>query len=391
MPRAVIALGLVSLCMDASSELIHSLLPLFMVGTLGASVTLVGLVEGLAEGTASFVKVGSGAFSDWHGRRKPLAVLGYGLGAASKVLFPLATSVGFVFAARFIDRIGKGIRGAPRDALVAEVTPPALHGRAFGLRQALDSTGAVVGPLAASALMLAFAGDFRTVFWFALIPAWVSVAVLVFGVHEPAPGRAPARESRVTAIAVTGWRALPTPFWLLLGVVACFGLARYGEAFLILAAEEGGLSAGAAPLAYALMSAVYAASAYPAGHWSDAWGRTRLLAAGLVVLALADVVLGLAKTPALVLLGAALFGLHMGLSQGLLAALVADVAGAQARGLAFGLYNAMSGLAVLVASLGVGAIWTQAGRGAAFALAAGLALVAAGALLLWARRYRAPA
>lgn len=358
-PQSVWALGFVSLFMDASSELIHCLLPVFMVSSLGATVLAVGLVEGVAEATALIVKVFSGTLSDYFGRRKGLTVLGYGLGALSKPLFAVAGTVHAVLAARFIDRIGKGMRGAPRDAMVADLTPEAIRGAAYGLRQSLDTVGAFIGPLLAMSLMLAWAGDFRKVFWFAAVPAAFSVFLLIFGVHEPKSSETSGRVR--VSIRWPMLKRLGKPYWLVVMVGAVFTLARFSEAFLILRARQVGLSDAFAPAVFVLMNVVYALSAYPAGHLSDHVDRRSLLAAGLVVLIGADLALAWAGGLALTALGVALWGLHMGLTQGLLATMVAAAAPADLRGTAFGFYNLASGVAMLVASSLAGLLWVKMG------------------------------
>ena len=378
-PRGVWMLGLVSLFMDISSELIHSLLPVFMVTSLGASALMVGVVEGVAEATALIVKVFSGTLSDYIGKRKGLTVLGYGLGALSKPLFALALSVPWVFAARFMDRIGKGIRGAPRDALIADLAAPEIRGAAYGLRQSLDSVGAFAGPLLAVVLMLLWAGDFRTVFWFAVIPAAISVLILVFGVQEPAaaaPGRRPA-----SPVAWRTLRELGREYWWVVGAGAVFTLARFSEAFLILRAQQLGLADTFAPLVLVVMNVVFAASAYPLGRLADRASHNLLLGLGLVVLVAADLVLAQAQGLAGVAIGVMLWGLHMGMTQGLLATMVANAAPAQLRGTAFGFFNLMSGIAMLVASVLAGLLWDTLGAavtfycGAAFAVTALILLV----------------
>ena len=382
-PRGIWMLGFVSLFMDLSSELIHGLLPVFMVTSLGATALAVGFVEGIAESTALIVKVFSGALSDRLGKRKALAVIGYGLGALSKPLFALAPGVGWVLAARFTDRIGKGIRGAPRDALVADLAAPEIRGAAFGLRQSLDTVGAFLGPLLGVGLMLLWAGDFRTVFWFAVIPAVIAVLLLVFGVEDalPATGR-PAPAVRI------GWRSvheLERAYWLVVVLGAVFALARFSEAFLILRAQQQGLPDSFAPLVLVIMNLVYTATAYPAGRLADRLSPLKLLAAGLAVLVAADLVLAFAGGLAAVACGIALWGLHMGLTQGVLATMVADAASARLRGTAFGIFNLASGVAMLVASVLAGFLWDQLGAattfyaGAAFsALALGLTLALPG-------------
>jgi MFS family permease len=373
------ALGFVSLLMDISSEMIHSLLPLFLVGTLGVSVLAVGVIEGVAESTALVVKVFSGALSDWFGRRKPLAVLGYAMGALTKPVFALATGAGMVVAARFIDRVGKGIRGAPRDALVADLTPPAQRGAAFGLRQSLDTVGAFVGPLLATALMLLWANDIRAVFWVAVVPGVLAVLLLVVGVREPvaqAPARAPVNPIRRAALA-----RLDSAYWQVVALGALFTLARFSEAFLVLRAQELGIAMAWVPLVMVLMNIVYAGAAYPFGALADRMSHRRLLGWGLAVLVAADVVLAAASGWPALLAGVMLWGLHMGMTQGLLAAMVADTAPADLRGTAYGFFNLLSGVAMLLASVTAGALWQAFGSaftfgaGAAFAGLTGLVLL----------------
>jgi MFS family permease len=379
-PRTVWMLGLVSLCMDASSELIHSLLPVFLVGTLGASPAVLGLVEGVGEATASITKVGSGWLSDHLRRRKLLAVAGYGLAALSKPLFPLAGSAGAVLAARFIDRLGKGIRGAPRDALVADVTPPEVRGAAFGLRQGLDTAGAFLGPVLAMALMALLANDIRAVFWWALAPAVLAVVLLLAGVEDPKGDQPPA-----AARPKLGWREfrrLPRALWVVVLVGAVFNLARFSEAFLVLRAKDAGLALGLTPLVLIAMNLVYALSAAPAGRLSDRIDRRLVLGAGLLVLIGADLVLAFAGgSLAGAFVGVGLWGLHLGLTQGLLSAMVADAAPADARGTAFGLFNLVSGLAFLAASSAAGLLWQGPGPAATFVAGAALAAAALAGLL----------
>jgi MFS family permease len=384
LPPGIWALGLVSMFMDVSSELVHSLLPVFMVTALGASMVTVGVIEGFAEATASFTKAFSGAISDYFGKRKLLVVLGYGLGAIAKLMFPLAPTIGWVFTGRFLDRIGKGIRGAPRDALIADITPPEQRGIAYGLRQSLDSVGAFVGPLLAIAFMTILGNDIQSVLWIAVVPAFVAVAILVAAVHEPdrvKPGsgsRAPLRWSVVTR--------LPRRYWLITLLGAVLTLARFSEAFLVLRAQDVGIALHYVPAVMVVMSAVFALAAYPAGAMADRFSRKKLLIAGLFVLVGADIVLALADSPPLALLGAALWGLHMALTQGLLSVLVADAAPAELRGTAFGLFNLFSGGALLLASVIAGSLWAVLGPPATFLAGALFAGVATVGLLL----YRSP-
>ncbi|MFG1381171.1 MFS transporter [Xanthobacter versatilis] len=374
-PRTVWALGFVSMFMDISSEMIHALLPLFLTATLGASVAMVGLIEGIGESTAAVVKVFSGYLSDRLGRRKPLILLGYGLGAASKPLFALAGAPGLVLAARFADRIGKGMRGAPRDALVADVTPPEIRGRAYGLRQALDTTGAFVGPLLAIALMALLADDMRAVFWFALIPAGLAVACVVLGVEDRASPQE-AAEPR-PPVRLADLRQLDRAFWGVVAIGVVFTLARFSEAFLVLRAHDEGLPLALAPLVLVTMNAVYALGAYPAGAWSDHAPPQRLLLAGMGVLIAADLLLAFGPGLSGTLLGIALWGVHMALTQGLFAKLVAQNAPAALRGSAFGLFNLATGIAMLAASLVAGLLWEEYGAAATFIAGAALACIAA--------------
>jgi MFS family permease len=365
--------------MDVSSEMIHSLLPVFLATGLGTSVLAIGLIEGAAEATALIVKVFSGAWSDWLGRRKPLAVLGYGLGAASKPLFALATTAGMVLGARLIDRIGKGLRGAPRDALVAELVPPQQRGAAYGLRQSLDTVGAFTGPLLAIGLMLLWANDFHAIFWVAVIPAVLSVALLAFGVHEPG---APPVTRRVNPIQRERLRQLHAPYWWVVGIGALFTLARFSEAFLVLRAQQGGLPIAYAPLVLIAMNVVYALGAYPFGKLADTISHRKLLALGVAVLVLADGALAAANRGPLLWAGIALWGLHMALTQGLLAAMVADTSPAQLRGTAFGVFNLASGGALLAASAIAGLLWDRVGASGTFVAGAAIS-VAALVVLAW--------
>lgn len=372
-PAGIWVLGFVSMLMDISSEMIHSLPPLFMIGTLGASALLVGLVEGLAEATALIVKVFSGAISDYLGKRKRLAVFGYALGALTKPLFALAPTTGVVLTARVLDRIGKGVRGAPRDALVADLAPPEVRGAAFGLRQSLDTVGAFLGPLLAVALMLLWANDFRAVFWVAVIPGALAVVLLVFGVGEPErrPGT-----TRVNPVRRENLARLSPAYWWVVGLGAVFTLARFSEAFLVLRAEQSGIALALVPLVMVAMNVVFAASAYPFGKLSDRMSHRKLLAWGLAVLIGADLVLATTDHWTTLLAGVALWGVHMGMTQGLLATMVADTAPADLRGTAFGCFSLVSGLAMLIASVVAGFLWDQFGASFTFLAGAGFAALA---------------
>jgi MFS family permease len=384
LPKGVVALGLVSLFMDLSSEMIHSLLPVFLVTVLGASALSVGIIEGIAEATAAIAKVFSGVLSDWMGRRKPLVLLGYGMAALTKPLFPLATGIGAVLTARFLDRIGKGIRGAPRDALVADITPQLQRGAAYGLRQSMDTVGAFAGPLVAMALMAASHDNFRLVFWVAVVPAFFCVLLIVFGVDEPEATR-PARQTRLP-INRTDMRRLPVRFWWMVAFAAVLTLARFSEAFLLLRAENVGLAVTWVPLILIVMNVIYAASAYPFGKLSDIGSRRKLLAWGIGFLIVSDLVLATAGNIWAVGLGAAVWGLHMGATQGLLSALIADAAPADLRGTAFGVFNLAIGMAMLAASVIAGGLWTVLGPATTFYAGAAFSAIALLGLYVRARK-----
>jgi len=362
-PAGIWVLGFVSMLMDISSEMIHSLLPLFMVSTLGASAFSVGLIEGLAESTALIVKVFSGILSDWLNKRKGLAIFGYALGALTKPLFAIAPSIGMVLTARLLDRIGKGVRGAPRDALVADIAPPEIRGAAFGLRQSLDRVGAFLGPLLAVGLMLLWADDFRAVFWVAVVPGLLAVVLLLLGVHEP---ERHGGEKRINPIRPENLKRLSGAYWWVVGVGAVFTLARFSEAFLVLRAQQSGIAVALVPLVMVAMNVVYSASAYPFGKLSDRMNHKVLLALGLVVLIGADLVLALNDNWITVVAGVTLWGVHMGMTQGLLAIMVAGTAPADLRGTAFGFFNLVSGIAMLIASVVAGLLWDQLGASFTF-------------------------
>lgn len=386
-PGGIWALGFVSLLMDVSSEMIHAVLPIYLVAALGTSALTVGVIEGIAEATAAITKVFSGALSDWLGKRKLLAAIGYGLAAFTKPVFPLATSVGWLVAARFVDRIGKGIRGAPRDALVADIAPPELRGASFGLRQALDTVGAFLGPLLAILVMWLTLDDFTVVFWIAVIPAFLSLGLIVFVVREPVR---PAELRAVRApLSLAELRRLGGAYWWIVGIAAVFTLARFSEAFLILRALSVGLPAVLAPAVLVVMNVVYAFAAYPAGILSDRVDRFTVLYIGLAVLIAADLVLGLADGIAGVVTGVVLWGLHMGLTQGLLATLVADTAPVELRGTAYGMFNLAAGVALLAASVIAGGLWDIAGPAGTFAGGAVFAAAALAALVAMRRVFKA--
>lgn len=363
LPRSIWVLGFVSMFMDISSEMIHSLLPLFMITTLGASVTLVGIVDGITEATTQVVKIFSGAISDYFRKRKLLVLLGYGIAAFSKPLFPLAHNIPTVLAARFLDRIGKGIRGAPRDALIGDITPPDLRGAAFGLRQTLDTIGAVLGPLLAMTFMLLLAGDMRRVMWIATIPAALCVTLLALGIKEPQTSKIKTARSK---FHIRDIRTIGAPFWRLVTIAALLTFARFSEAFLLLKGQEVGLPLALVPLVIVAMNIIYALGAYPAGTLSDRMNRRTVVLIGAVILIAADLVLGFAEGYAMLMLGASLWGLHMALTQSPMAAMVSDTAPAHLRGTAYGVYNLVSGLAMLLAGIVAGLLWDGFGPATTF-------------------------
>jgi len=378
-PGGIWALGFVSMLMDISSEMIHALLPVYLVTVLGTSMVTVGVIEGIAEATASITKIFSGALSDWLGKRKLLAVLGYGLAAFTKPVFPLAPSVSWLIGARFVDRVGKGIRGAPRDALVADIAPTHLRGASFGLRQSLDTVGAFLGPLLGIGLMWWTADNFRAVFWVAVVPAFLAFALMIFAVREPAR---PERLRKIhNPISLAEIKRLGASYWWIVGIATVFTLARFSEAFLILRAQNVGLPIMLVPIVLVLMNVVYALAAYPAGVASDRMNRTTLLIVGLVLLIAADLALALLPSIGGVALGVVLWGLHMGLTQGLFATLVADASPPELRGTAYGFFNLLTGVAMLAASVIAGSLWDATGPKGTFVAGACLAFLALAGLL----------
>ncbi len=381
LPSGIWVLGFVSLFMDVSSELVHSLLPIFMTTVLGASMVTVGIIEGVAEGIAATTKVFSGALSDYFRKRKILVVTGYAIGALTKPVFPLATSIGWVFGARFVDRIGKGIRGAPRDALIADITPPPLRGAAYGLRQALDSVGAFVGPLLAVVFMIVFANDIKSVLWIAVIPAFIAVFLLIVALREP-ESTENTTHSR-NHLTLKDAKRLPLGYWFVVILGAVFTLARFSEAFLILRAQDVGLAIGYVPAIMIVMNIVYSLFSYPAGVAADRLSARKLLVFGLGLLIVADVILAMAVSPPLAFVGVAFWGLHMAFSQGLLSKLVADTAPSELLGTAFGVFNLVSGGVLLLASVIAGSLWSIYGASATFIAGASFAALAALGLLFY--------
>ena len=378
LPRNVWILGFVSLLMDLSSEIYHALLPAFITLVLGLPVTVLGAVDGIAEGTANFAKLASGRLSDQSRKRKPWIVAGYGLAALSKPLFPLAASAPALMLARFADRIGKGIRGAPRDAMLADETPPEIRGRAFGLRQSLDTVGALLAPIVAIGLMAAFASDVRTVFWIAIIPAFCSFLLAALALREPAQHLAPQKPSPFFA----GFRDLDKATKRLLAIGFLFGLARFSEAFLILKGIEIGLSEAWSPLTLALFNLVYVALAYPAGSLSDRMSPKSILMVGIAVLVAGNVVLSQADSFGLLAVGVALWGAHMALTQGIFSRMIADSAPEDLRATSFGAFWFVSGIAALLASLAAGWLWDRDGSSATFIASAAVAAAALAMLSL---------
>jgi MFS family permease len=372
-PRGVWVLGFVSMLMDTSSEMIHALLPVYVVTGLGASAATVGFIEGFAVATAMVTRLFSGVLSDWFGNRKLLVGIGYGLAALSKAIFPLAESVGWIIGARFLDRVGKGIRSAPRDALIADITPPAMRGASFGLRKSLDTVGGFVGPLAAIGLMLLTGDNFTMVFWFAVVPSFFAIGLLVVGVEEPdhaAAGKAKAGLRWRDAARLNG------AVWSVIIVSAILTMARYSEAFLILRSQQAGLSVAWIPLIMVVMHVVYGLAAYPVGALSDRLGRIGMLIAGLVFLIAAYAVLAYANTITPLMIGVLLWGLHMGFTQGILATLITDTAPASLRGTAFGIFNLITGGVVLAGNVVAGVLWDVYGAATTFLTGAGLSVVA---------------
>lgn len=369
--------------MDISSEMIHSLLPLFMISTLGASAFAVGVIEGLAESTALIVKIFSGALSDYLGKRKGLAVFGYALGALTKPLFAIAPTTGIVLTARLIDRVGKGLRGAPRDALVADVTPPEIRGAAFGLRQSLDTIGAFLGPLLAAGLMLIWANDFRAVFWVAVVPGFLAVILLIIGIKEPSRRSS---ERRTNPICRDNLKRLSPAYWWVVAIGAVFVLARFSEAFLVLKAQKSGVPLALIPLVIVAMNIVYSACAYPFGKLSDRVSHSTMLAFGLVVLIMSDLTLAAGDHWLGLGVGVALWGIHMGMTQGLLATMVAATAPADLRGTAYGFFNLVSGIAMLLASIVAGLLWDYVGPSTTFLAGAAFSLVAFLGILIKVRK-----
>lgn len=384
-PATVWMLGFVSLLMDVSSEMVQTLLPLYLAAGLGASAMTIGFIEGLSVAIATATRFLSGLFADWSRRSKPLAVLGYGLGALSRLIMPLAATIDLVILAKAMDRVGKGIRTAPRDAIVAAVTPPEIRGASFGLRKSLDTVGGFLGPLIAILAMMLLAGDIVTVFWLATIPAALAVAVLVFGVREPPGNRAAKRPDFRLSQALR----LNPAVWAVIGIASVIMLARFSEAFVLLKSLEAGFSPAWVPLSMVIMHAAYGLSAYPVGRLSDRIGSTKLLLCSLAFLIAAHLVLAFSASAWVYVLGTVFWGLHMGFSQGLLGAMVAGATPDALRGSAFGTFNLVTGIVVLIGNTAAGWTWQSFGSGMPFLLGAGLSFLAMLLLALGLRRTRA--
>ncbi|HAT8179459.1 TPA: MFS transporter [Legionella pneumophila] len=367
MPSGILALGFVSMLTDLSSELIFSLLPVFLVSVLGTNALVIGLIEGFAESIAPIIRIFSGMYSDYLGKRKTLAIFGYSFSALSKPLFALATNIGMVFLARFLDRIGKGMRGSPRDALVADIAPDTLYGAAYGLRQSLDTVGAVIGPLLALVLMIIWNNNFQAVFWVAVIPGILSVLVLILFVQEPVK---PAGTKAINPIQPKEIKRLSHAYWYVVIIGAIFTLARFSEAFLLLRAYQVGLPITWIPLILVAMNLMYSVSAYPFGKLADKMNHDKLLIIGLFILIAADLILAFSHSLLFIYIGSCLWGLHMGATQGLLAAMVARTAPNDLRGTAFGFFNLICGIATLIASLLAGLLWDSFGSVFTFSIGA---------------------
>ena len=372
LPRNVWVLGFVSLLMDLSSEIYHALLPAFVTIVLGLPATALGAIDGIAEAAANFAKLVSGRLSDRSSRRKPWIVAGYGIAALSKPLFPLAGSAAAVMAARFADRIGKGIRGSPRDALIADEAAPAIRGRAFGLRQSLDTLGAMLAPLAAVGLMVLLADNIRAVFWIAAVPALLSFLLAWFALKESEGPRVAGPRPPLFA----GFRSIDAPTRRIIAIGFLFTLARFSEAFLILRALDAGVSVTLSPLVLVLFNIGFGVLAFPAGSLSDRVSPKAILAGGMALLIAADLILAQDASLAVLGLGVLLWGAHMALTQGIFARMIADSAPAELRATSFGAFYFASGIATLLASFGAGIIWDRSGASATFIAGAGVAALA---------------
>lgn len=362
-PRTVWVLGFVSLLMDISSEMIHALLPLFMAGALGASAIWIGLVEGIGEGTALIAKVFSGVVADRFGHKKHLVFAGYFLGVVSKPVFALAGCMPVVLAARFFDRIGKGLRGAPRDAIVADVTDESIRGAAYGLRQSLDAAGAFVGPLIATLLLLLWTEDLRSIFWIALIPGAACLLLILIGVEDNVTETKNTKRiewNEIGSVMTPAFRQL-----VILGTL--FSLARFSNAFIVLKAADIGIDQAWIPMIIVLMHIAFSLSSYPFGMLADRLNPMRLLALGMVLLALSDLLFAFAANTAVLILGVVLFGMHLGATQGIFSAIVSEVAVSHLRATAFGVFNFFSGIALLVSGLVAGGLWELFGAQYCFA------------------------
>ncbi len=380
--RNVWILGLVSLFTDFGTKAIQSILPLFLVSVLGANVSIIGLIEGIAESTASILKLFSGALSDYWGRRKELAILGYGLSTAIIPLFALANSPLWVLVARFGDRLGKGIRVAPRNALVADVTPIEQRGAAYGLRQTLDTIGAFSGPLVATIILLISGQNFRLVFWVALVSGIISVCLLVKGIRETPSSK----EKRSKLIQWDTFQQLGRNYWVLVLAATLFNLGHFSDAFLLLKAQHIGIANAWIPLSMIVMNFSYMLSAYPLGLLSDRMGRKQLLVVAFWLFSLVYLGFAWVQQPQQIWGLFALYGVYLGMSQGILLALVADVTPSELRGTGFGVINLVIGIILLPANLLAGFVWETANPQIPFLLGSFLAILASFILLLGVRQ-----
>ena len=380
LPASVWLLGWVSFFTDLASEAIYPLLPLFLTRVLGAGAMSLGVIEGVAEAANSALKIVSGRLSDRWNVRKPIVLGGYALSSFVRPLMALATSWVHVLALRFTDRLGKGIRGAPRDALLAHVAEPAQRGRVYGVQRAMDHAGAVAGPLAASAFLFYRPEDYRTLFALTIIPGLIVIALLTR--LEEQRGSA----DGAAAPDVSRWRDLPPRLWALLGIFTVFTLGNASDAFLLLRLSEIGIAAVWIPILWSALHVVKSVSSALGGARSDKVGRRRMIIGGWVLYAAVYFAFAFVEsTPAIVAVFLA-YGLYFGMTEGAERALIADLSPAGLRGTAFGLYNAALGVGALFASILFGLVWTRASPGAAFMMGGGLAISAAAMLALLPRR-----
>jgi MFS family permease len=367
--------------MDLSSEMILSILPIFLVTGLGVSVLTLGLIEGLAEGVASVIKAFSGALSDYLKKRKILVVIGYGLSTLTKPFFALASTATWIFVARFVDRLGKGIRGAPRDSLIADSTSTKIRGTAYSLRQTLDTLGAVLGPIFAIIILYLTTNNFRLVLWFAVIPAVLCIVVLIFGVKESTLKKNISRKK--SYFLFENFLKITPVIWLFFLTVFILNLGHFSEAFLLLRSQEIGLKVSFIPVVFVVMNVAYAIVAVPFGHLADRGGFFILIVCGFLILVLADIILALTNSVGWMFVGIIFWGIHLGMTQGLLLAMISKLSPLELRGTSFGLFHAISGVALLTASLIAGYLWQYYYSGLIFFVSAIITLVGITTFFLW--------